>query len=986
VNKKFWLSGIVDRKSVSQAFVWFTLLLLILQVSGCSAVHPNAAVPTEKIIKSEYDTRSYRSLVLNNRLQVLLISDPETEQAAAAIDVAVGQFSDPKDRQGFAHYLEHMLFLGTDKYPDADAYGKYLSVHGGSSNAFTGFEDTNFFFSIHKDYLEGALDRFSQFFISPRFDKKYAEREVNAVNSEHQKNLKNDGRRIYQILRNTANPEHPFHMFGTGNLDSLRGGAADDGQLREQLTHFYEKHYSANLMKLAILGQESLDELEKMARSHFSAVPDRSITPDRFSDRPVIVRPLSRKINIRPVKSIRQLRLMFPIPAQRSNYPFKSTTIITHLLGDEGKGSILALLKKEGLATTLSAGVGPESREFGFINISIGLTPAGLQNTDRIVTYVFQYLERMRREPNLERVFHESRKIAETNFRFREKAEPSGYVSYLAMNMQDVPIRDVLISPWLYQSYQPELHKDLLKSLTLDNMQIVLIAENLPTDQTDPWYGTRYSLEPISDDQLSHWQNAKLHPALTLPPPNPFIVENVSYQPGRLNEAYPVLLKHSDRIRVWFKQDNIFNIPKGNLRIRLSTPDAYSSVKNAAMTKLYTLLLKERLNEYSYPAAVAGLHYTMSNSVKGLELSLSGYSDNLEILFRKVIAEIRGYSIDKTRFKILKAQMAENRRNMKLSQAFQRVGYEMHHLLSKPFWHIDEYLAVIDTITVQDLDSFLPVLFSRLHIDFLAHGNFNAGEILELSAFLEDNLIVSKPVELPLEKTLILPVASSHVYQFPVEDVNSAIQIYFQAGPETIKQSITLDMIQQLIEKPFYHQLRTVEQLGYLVWSGYQQAEKVDGFVFIIQSNVKEPVYLQSRIEKFMTDFEHQLDRLSEDEFSQYKEALVAKRLEVPKNLQEETHRYWGAISSGSYDFERRETEISALKKLSLPDVKNLYKKMFLATDSVRKVTVQAVSRNHQQVKPQGQIISDPKKFKQSSGYYPNPEGTIRVKTISVAN
>lgn len=977
---KSWLLSFVERYGYRQAFVCLVLPLILILFSGCSVVGPNVGDPAEKIIKSEYDKRSYRSLILQNRMQVLLISDPETDQAAAALDIAVGQFSDPPDRQGFAHYLEHMLFLGTDKYPDADAYGKFLSTHGGFSNAFTGFEDTNYFFSIHKDYLEGALDRFSQFFISPRFNADYAEREINAVDSEHQKNLNNDSRRIYQILRNTANPKHPFHMFGTGNLASLRGGSSDDGKLREQLIEFYRNHYSANLMKLVILGKESLDDLEKMARTHFSTVPDRDIKPDRFTDIPVIERPLGRRINIRPIKSSRQLKLMFPIPPQRSNYQYKTTDLITHLLGDEGKGSILALLKKQGLATSLSAGVGPESREFSFININISLTPEGLQKRDKIVGYVFQYFERIRQEPDLERYFNESRKIAITNFRFREKEEPANYVSRLAMNMQDVSIQHVLISPWLYQSYQAERSRNLLKYLTLENMQLVLIAEDLPVDKVDPWYGTRYSIERIPADQLSLWRDPEPHQALALPPANPFIVDNVSFQPSQSKRKYPVLLKHTDRIRVWFKQDNIFKIPKGNLRIRLSTLDAYSSVKRAAMTKLFVLLLREHLNEYSYPALVAGLHYSISNSVKGIELNLSGYSDNLEILFRKVVEEIKRYKIDKRRFKVLKDQMAENRRNMKLSQAVRQIGYEMHHLLSKPFWHTDEYLEVIDSITVQDLAAFVPTLFSRLHIDFLGHGNFNDTEILELATFLEESFGSREPVERPVERTLIVPASDPMVYQFPVEDVNSAIEIYFQAGPETIKQSVSLDMIQQMVEKPFYHQLRTVEQLGYIVWSGYRQTGKVDGFVFIIQSNVKEPTYVQSRIESFITSFAQQLDRISEEEFMKYKEALIAKRLEMPKNLQEETHRFWRAISSGSYDFDRRNSEIKALQKLSLADVKMLFKRVFITPENVKKVTGQAVGRVHQKVQPHERVILDPKKFKREREFYPNPEGTISAK------
>jgi insulysin len=113
------------------------------------------------ILKSTLDKNTYKGLILANGLKVLLISDPKTEISAASMDVFAGSLLNPANFQGLAHFLEHMLFMGSAKYPDENEYNSYLSTNGGSSNAFTSLHNTNYHFSVSNSAFNKALDIFA---------------------------------------------------------------------------------------------------------------------------------------------------------------------------------------------------------------------------------------------------------------------------------------------------------------------------------------------------------------------------------------------------------------------------------------------------------------------------------------------------------------------------------------------------------------------------------------------------------------------------------------------------------------------------------------------------------------------------------------------------------------------------------------------------------------------------------------------------------
>ena len=97
----------------------------------------------------------------------MLVSDRESQKSAATIAVGSGNLNDPPEVSGLAHFCEHMLFLGTEKYPEENFYAKFLAQHGGQKNAATAEDYTYFFFDIKNDAFNKALDIFSNFFKTP---------------------------------------------------------------------------------------------------------------------------------------------------------------------------------------------------------------------------------------------------------------------------------------------------------------------------------------------------------------------------------------------------------------------------------------------------------------------------------------------------------------------------------------------------------------------------------------------------------------------------------------------------------------------------------------------------------------------------------------------------------------------------------------------------------------------------------------------------
>ncbi|KAM1254836.1 hypothetical protein ACFX14_029000 [Malus domestica] len=924
--------------------------------------------------------------------------DSQTKKAAAAMCVGIGSFSDPFEAQGLAHFLEHMLFMGSTEFPDENEYDSYLSKHGGSSNAYTEAEHTCYHFEVKPEFLKGALRRFSQFFVSPLVKIEAMEREVQAIDSEFNQVLQNDSCRLEQIQCHTAAPGHPFNRFCWGNKKSLVDAMEKGINLREQILKLYKDYYHGGLMKLVVIGGESLDVLEDWVVELYGNVKKGPQVKLEFKAEGPIWK-VGKLYRLEAVRDVNILNLTWTFPCLHQDYLKKPEDYLAHLLGHEGRGSLHFYLKTRGWATSLSAGVGDEGMHRSSVayvfRMSIHLTDSGLEKISEIICYVYQYIKLLHQVSPQEWIFRELQDIGNMDFRFAEEQPQDDYAAELAENLLLYPAENVIYGDYVYKIWDAELIKSVLGFFTPENMRVDVVSKSSIKSKDfhcEPWFGSHYTEEDISPSLMDMWKNPpEIDDSLYLPSKNEFIPSDFSIRSDNLcldpaNISYPRCVIDEPLIKFWYKLDDSFKLPRANTYFRINLKGGYANLKSCVLTELYILLLKDELNEIVYQAIVAKLETSVSVFSDKLELKVYGFNDKLPALLSKVLATAKSFMPTDDRFKVVKEDMKRRLKNTNM-KPLSHSSYLRLQVLCQIFYDADEKLHVLDELSVSDLKSFIPALCSQLYIEGLCHGNLLEDEAITLSNIFKLNFSVPPlPIELRhKEHVICLPPGANLIRDSSVKnksETNSVIELYFQveqeAGIESIRLKTLIDLFDEIVEEPLFNQLRTKEQLGYVVECGPRVTYRVYGFCFCVQSSEYDPIYLQGRIDNFINGLEELLDGIDDDSFDNYKSGLLAKLLEKDPSLTYETNRFWNQIIDQRYMFDQSKREAEELGSIQKKDVIDWYK-TYLQQSSPKcrrlAIRVWGCNTDPREAEPQPksiQPIEDPATFKKSSKFYPS--------------
>ena len=898
---------------------YWTFILIVLAAFGYSMFRISQS---PDLIVSPADAYSYRYMELENGLKVMLVRTPEADKASAALSVNVGSMDDPEGREGLAHFLEHMLFLGTEPFPEPDEYQQFIKQNGGSHNAFTSYAQTTYFFDVDNEQLSGALERFAPFFISPTFNEAYVDREKNAVHAEYSANLKEDGRRIFSAQKMAMNPEFTFSNFSTGNLDTLSD--RDDSKIRDELISFYKTHYSSDRMTLVIAGDYELDQLGNKARNLFSDVPKRDVHFER-PDVPVFVpEQLPLDMHIKPVKEIRELRFTFPLPEILSQYQHKPVQLLSNLIGHEGDGSILALLKKKGWAESLSAGRSLSTRHASTMVVGIGLTKSGLLHQEEITSILMEYIDLIRTNGIPEYIKEEQKMLNEMTFRFQEHGPISNYTTRLSSNMLIFPVEDTIYGDYRSEPASDELMSKYLSSLTADNMLRVLIAPGVDTDTTDPWYGTEIKIRPSDyrKPETSEWTGA-----LHLPKANPFVPENLETAPGEASDT-PELVASENGYQLWYYPEHEFDAPRAQVLISIKVPEIKDSAEQRVLARLYARTVTEALNTYSYPASLAGLNYRLSATSDGLEIAVGGYFDKLPVLLEQIFTEMKNMDISGEEFNRYQASLIRALENNLKARPYQRTLADLKNWIIEPSFSDTDLLPVVKSATKEALEQFAAQLGNTLSVTTYVHGTLSAESAENIGAITQKYYPANTVTD---ADSRLLKAPAGQYQQAVVQDhPDKVMTLYLQGSDTSDMARAEAGLLAQMISSPYYQYMRTEQQLGYIVFATAYPQKSVPGLLFIVQSPTASPEEMMNHSRIFFRDYEGKLETMSDEEFALFQEGLITRLTEKPKNMGEKAANFWADLSTERYTFDTRQAIADEVVNITKTQILNLYRRAVL--------------------------------------------------------
>lgn len=946
-------------------FIRLNLYLLFLVVfsfsTDCKAyeqpseaftiIEDKAKVP---ILTPSFSERKTLKIRLKNGLEAFLISDPNADKSSAVMSVKTGSWEDPEEFPGIAHFLEHMLFLGTKKYPKESEYQRFVSEHGGSSNAFTSNDHTSYLFSINNDAFPEALDRFSNFFKEPLFNPSGVSRELNAIDQEYAKNVENDDIRVLFVIKELGNIHHPNHRFNIGNSQTLSKVS------QETLKKWYHEHYNAHMMRLVVYSNLPLDTLTSLVSQDFQGVPDSKYTPN-IPDIPLASGALEGKIvYVQSIKNVRTLTLLWDLPSVFGTMKeTRPDILLCTVLGHEGKESLLNELKRQGLAEKLNCGAARIGGNHLNFYLDIDLTDEGVQKLNQVIQITFEMIKILREKGIPPYLFQETQKVEKIRYQYQKREDAFEMAFKAASTIWDEDMDTFPERGLILEKFNPKDIQAFIDQLTPQNCQFFLSAPSALTGfkptQKEKWLGVEYTIVPIPKEVMEAWKNPSYaHSQLNLPAANSFIPEQLNIiQPpegfkdlGKLPLVpHPKKLIDNEKGKIYYAQDERYRVPEGYWNFEIKSPEIQMGKRfKVVLADLLVKSLNESLSQFTYDASLAGLDYKIDRKEFGIQINVQGYSEKAPMLFNEILKQFKSLKVSEESFNIYKQLLLREYQNFLRDPPLKQASELLKSAIYKAYTTEQQKASAMRKITYDKFLSYQEAVFKQIYVQGVIYGNVSEQEALQLS----DNFInafQAEPYPLKDQKmieVIALPADTGPFYlEDKIKSSGNAVILAIEYLPFSIEARAAHQVLTQALNEPFFTTLRTKQQTGYIVFSTGEDLERHLFHLFAVQSNSHDVRDLLARFELFIESFLQEIGKteLHEADFEVIKQSIITKLEQPQNNLKEMGELLTTLAFKFDGDFDWMNKRIAALKKMQYGEFL-VYAKQALGRQNKRRLAV----------------------------------------------
>jgi insulysin len=841
------------------------------------------------------ETRIFNTKILKNGIKTVCVYDKDTDKTSVTVSVNIGSYSNPKEFQGLAHFLEHMLFLGSTKYPDEKYFNNNIKKYGGFSNAWTNMFETVYYFSVFNDGIEHLMDIFSRFFIDPLFNEDAVQREINAVNSEHQKNINDDYWREYQIIKNLANKDNKWNTFATGSNKTM-----NNKTIREAMIKFYNQFYVSENISVCIVSNINIKNQKKLLKSTFGNIPFK--LKKKITIQKPIYNNFGKTYQMIPLSDIQKIKYIWEI-----NPGFTETNkiykIILELLTMLNKNSLSNFLKVNGLAEYCYINI---EEEVGLFILNINLTKLGLTKLNLIDGYINYTINNIFSQ-DLTKIINYYRKIFQLNFDNSDKMNSLVESHILAINMHRYNLNELLSGPMLIPNISLKIDNTIkqqfskcIKLLISQDSKIInkIINEN---------YGTVYG-------EINNIYSPEILFNLEFNIDNPFL--DLKIQKNlKLDENLdtPIFIKN----RFWFSGINKFNedIIKGSLIF--NNPKYFDTPKSY----IYTVLAIECLTFYLNQelSNIFMLHFYislgMNNIYNNITLNYSCLNDPIKLnqFINKTLQLIKSPVIPDTILVSNIMLLKENYLNINNSNPWDYSSYYMSSESIENDYLIETLIKEIDKVNKKELLNFISTLFDNSSLSVLFCGALYNHQLPKNIPLIEKGILLPQynftKIELPKDIILFHPNK---------EEKSNCVTITYELGNFEPNKWIHTFMTYLILEQPFFEELRTKKQLGYLV--KFSLLNYGDNYYIVqkVQSD-KNCELLLNEINNFNINILNIINEINLDEWK-----ISAKNYlnEKENSLSDIFNKFFSEIISRKYLFNRKQILIDNLVNISIDSLK----------------------------------------------------------------